>query len=154
MAKSSVDKKVKDRELKKHLDLILATFDYYMSYLPGFSSDNFKSLKKQAHEHYEKGRLTKLKQWFRDITEEVDDNPRFREYIKNKTGLDIDLKNRFEKRIERIIKNAVIKNENQFRDVMEKLNDVSQLESLDKKEIEFFNSLLVDFENRQRAKRK
>jgi hypothetical protein len=159
LASSSLNKETKERELKKYLDLNLATLDYFIEY-PGmkiktvdFDSDiYFKSLKDQALENYEKGRLTKLKQWFRELTEGASDDPGFRQYLKKRTGQDIDLRGQFEKRIETIKKNGIIKNENQFRDIMEKMNDVS--DQMDKKEIELFNSLLLDYENRQRSKRK
>jgi hypothetical protein len=161
LAKSALNKQDKERELKKYLSLNLATLDYYLEHkvikvkTEDFDSDiYFRSLKTQTQEHFDKGKLARLKQWFRDLTEPVKEDSTFTQYLKNKTGLDIDLKNQFKRRIERIIKKSSIKNENEYRDIMEKIDDVCQSEPVDKMLIDLLNSLLLDFETRHHEKRK
>lgn len=63
------DEKLK--ELEKYRDLVLASIDYFLDNkklhfkTPDFDSiEHFKGLKVQTIEHFQKGRLTKLKQCF------------------------------------------------------------------------------------------
>src|SRR3989338_1442936 len=87
-------------ELIKYRELVLATLDYNLErpelHIKTETFDSFeyfRSLKKETIGHFEKGRLTKLKQWFRDLTEmHVESrNNAFNAYLKDKTGYDIDL---------------------------------------------------------------
>ncbi len=71
--RNSIDKQA---ELEKFRDLVLATLDYYLDNkdiqikTADFDSiEHYKKLKIQTEENYQKGRLTILKQWFRDLTE-------------------------------------------------------------------------------------
>ncbi|MEO8146045.1 MAG: hypothetical protein ABI723_00345 [Bacteroidia bacterium] len=145
-------------ELKKTRDILMATLDYTIELydkseqkLEGFNPiANLKDLKKQAEEHYQKGRLTKLKQWLRDMTEmprEVGDLT-FTIFIKKKTGYDYDIFSAFNRNIEKIIEKGKITTGNQFRDVNSMVDFLCQTDPLDKKKIEVLNKLLLDFEKR------
>ncbi|GJQ60996.1 MAG: hypothetical protein SCALA702_00490 [Melioribacteraceae bacterium] len=107
----------KDAELKKYRELVIATLDYYIereeySKNPAFQnlSRHFLELRSQTEELFQKGRLSTLKKWFRDLTEisvEARDL-KFNEYLKNKTKYDIDIFKSFKNRIEKIIKDGRI----------------------------------------------
>jgi len=74
VTKDKLNKDEKAAELTKYRDLVLATIDYYLDNQPikiktaDFDTDkHYNYLKTQTAEHYQKGRLTRLKQWFRDL---------------------------------------------------------------------------------------
>lgn len=76
MKEGKLNKDEKQAELTMYKDLVFATLDYYVENkevqikTADFdSTKHYKGLKIQTAEHYQKGRLTRLKQWFRDLTE-------------------------------------------------------------------------------------
>jgi hypothetical protein len=87
----------KQSELKRHRDILLATIDYLLERTAGsFICDQFDTVaeyyqqaKRQTEKYYQKGRLDRLQQKLRSMTE----NQRHRgdlnfgSYIKEKTGL-------------------------------------------------------------------
>lgn len=71
MIDNKLTKDEKQAELQKYRDLVLATLDYYLDNkvmqikTADFdSTEHYKGLKIQTEEHFQKGRLTRLKQWF------------------------------------------------------------------------------------------
>jgi len=144
-------------ELEKYRDLNLATLDY-LSETMTIATDNFNSsqhyqkLKIEVNESFTKGRLSKLKQWFRDLTEmprETEDL-KFSDFIRERTGHNVNLNERFEKRISKILDQGKIKTVNDYRDVMTKVDYLTQKESTDQTLIDQMNSLLIDFENKKK----
>src|SRR5688572_247395 len=117
MTKEKLNREEKTAELKKYRDLVLATIDYYLYNslmkikTADFNSDqHYKSLKIQTVEHFQKGRLTRLKQWFRDLTEmQVEcGDLQFNKYIQEKTNYDIDIFKSYFQRIDKIIEKGKI----------------------------------------------
>ena len=145
----------KQAELEKYRDLVLATLDYYLDNkevqikTDDFDSvEHFKGLKIQTEEHYQKGRLTKLKQWFRDMTEmQVETNDlKFNKYLQDKTKYDIDIFKSYFQRVDKVIEKGKITTDNQFYDIRIMVDQLCQTESVDTKKIEILNRLLVDYE--------
>jgi hypothetical protein len=145
----------KKAELKKYRDLVIATIDYYLDFGIGkiktadFDSDeHYKSFKIKTEESFQKGRLTRLKQWFRDLTEMMIETVdlKFNNYVRSKTGYDIDIFKSFYDRIDKIIEKGKITSDNQFYDVNILVNELSQSEQPDIDKIDKLNKLLVDFE--------
>jgi hypothetical protein len=144
-------------ELTKYYDLVIATLNYYLETPElnfqhnGFDSkSHFEKLKETAHNDFKKGRLTKMKKWFRDLTEmqvETKDY-NFYEYLKRKTGHDINLFQDYLKRIDKIISNGKITTDNQYREINSYVDSLCHSESADKKMIEILNNLLLDYEKR------
>lgn len=100
MTDIKLNKDDKQAELAKYRDLILATLDYYLDNnvmqikTADFdSTEHYKGLKIQTEEYYQKGRLTRLKQWFRDLTEmQVETvDLKFNKYLQDKTKYNIDI---------------------------------------------------------------
>lgn len=142
-------------ELKKYRDLVLATIDYYLDnkliqlQTTDFdSNEHFQGLKNQALVDFDKSRLTRLKQWFRDLTEmQVETRDfKFNEYLKEKTGYDIDLFQSYNLRVDKIIEKGKITTENQFYDINMMVDQLSQIEPKDSEKIEKLNKLLLDYE--------
>lgn len=145
--------KTKPIELKKYYDLILATLDYMIDFssmkikTDTFNStEYFLSLKLQAKEHYLKGQLTLLKKLFKGLTEDAKDDKQFVKYLFDKTGFKIDLKGQFEKSIAKIIKRQKILTEDEYREVMEKVEELIQCKSSDQNKVNILNTLIVNYE--------
>ena len=157
-----VDKKLnrdeKKEELVKYRDLVLATLDYYIENkeiqikTADFdSTEHYKGLKTQTAEHYQKGRLTRLKQWFRDLTkmqvETVD--LKFNKYLQDKTKYNIDIFKSYFQRVDKIIEKGKITTDNQFYDINIMLDQLCQTEPVDNDKIEILNRLLSEYEQRK-----
>lgn len=149
----------KQSELKRYRDILLATLDYFIDRSASIKYDefdpveHFNQLKQQTEEHYQKRRLTRLKQWLRDMTEEPRETGdlSFERYIKEKTGYDIDIFGNFQKRIDKIIERKKIKTENEYRDVLAMVDNLCQQIPVDQEKIDVLNNLLSDFDDRVRG---
>jgi hypothetical protein len=146
----------KQSELKRYKDILLATLDYHIERSKGTNFSefdpvaHFQQLKEQTEENFQKGRLSRLKQWLRDMTEEQRETGdlSFGRYIKKKTGYDIDIFGRYQKRIDNIIERKRIKTENEYRDVMAMVDNLCHQTPVDKSKIDLLNNLLIDFEDK------
>ena len=162
MAKSNLDDHEKATELRKYRDLVLATIDYYLESIAfkiktaDFDSDeHYKSLKIQVDEHFEKGRLTKLKQWFRNLTEMHIEtgNIRFNKYLQDKTQYDIDIFQSYFQRIDKVIEKGKITSDNQFYDINIMIDQLCQIEPVDEEKIEILNKLVGEYKQRKSRKK-
>lgn len=83
------------------------------------SQEHFKGLKIQTEEHYQKGRLARLKQWFRDLTEmQVETGDlKFNKYLQDKTKYEIDIFKSYFQRVEKVTQKGKITTDNQFYDI-------------------------------------
>lgn len=145
-------------ELAKYRDLVLATLDYYLDNkimqikTADFdSTEHYKGLKVQTEEHYQKGRLTRLKQWFRDLTEmQVETGDlKFNKYLQDKTKYDVDIFKSYFQRVDKIIEKGKITSDNQFYDINMMVDQLCQTEPFDNKRIEILNRLLSEYEQRK-----
>ena len=148
------DKKI---ELAKYHDLVIATLDYYLDTPElnfqhnGFDSkSHFEKLKETANDDFKKGRLTKMKKWFRDLTEmQVETKDfKFNEYLKRKTGHEINIFQDYLKRIDKIVVNGKITTDNQFREISSYVDSLCQSKPVDTKKIDSLNKLLLDYEKK------
>ena len=151
----------KQAELEKFRDLVLATLDYYLDNkemqikTADFDSvEHYKGLKKQTEVHYQKGRLTKLKQCFRDLTEMQIETVdlKFNKYLQEKTKYDIDIFNSYFQRVDKVIENGKITTDNQFYDLNIMVDQLCQSEPVDNDKIEKLNRLLREYEERKSRK--
>lgn len=155
MTRKKLSKSEKEAELKKYRDLVSATLDYYIEkkaypFSTANSIEHFQKLKQLTEEHFQKERLTLLKQWFRDMTEmqiEVRDL-NFNEYLRNRTKHDVDIFKSYFKRLEEIVKKGKITTDNQFYDLNILVDQLSQTEPVDSERIEILNTLLRKYEQR------
>lgn len=151
----------KQADLEKYRDLVLATLDYYLANkemqikTTDFDSvEHYKGLKKQTEEHYQKGRLTKLKQWFRDMTEmQIETiDLKFNEYLREKTNYNIDIFNSYFQRVNKVIEKGKITTDNQFYDLNIMVDQLCQSEPVENDKIEKLNRLLREYEERKSRK--
>lgn len=158
MTKKESSKVDKSQDLVNYRDLILATLDYYLEnkIMEIKTSDfdsalHFQSLKTQTIDHFENGRLTKLKQWFRDLSEmQIETRDlKFNTYLRNKTGLDIDIFQDYFERINKVIECGKITTDNQFYDVRKMVDYLCQTDPVDQRQIEILNKLLIDYEQKK-----
>ncbi|WP_018343453.1 hypothetical protein [Cytophaga aurantiaca] len=146
----------KQSELKRHRDILLATFDYFIerSNVEAYGEfdivAHYQQLKEKTEEKYQKGSLTWMRQCLRDMNEatrETDDFG-YGKYIKEKTGYDLDVFSSFHKRIDKIIEPKQIKTENQYRDVMSMIDNLCQQTPVDQQKLDLLNDLIIDFEDK------
>jgi hypothetical protein len=161
MKEGKLNKDEKQAELAMYRDLVLATLDYYLENKilqiksADFDSDeHYKGLKIQTAEHYQKGRLTRLKQWFRDLTEmQVETGDlKFNKYLQDKTKYDIDIFTPYFQRIDKVIEKGKITTDNQFYDINMMVDQLCQTEPVDNEKIEVLNRLLSEYEQRNTRK--
>jgi hypothetical protein len=161
MPERKQNKDEKQAELEKYRDLILATLDYYLENKESHiktvdfdSVEHFNGLKLQTEENFDKGRLTRLKQWFHDLTEmQVETRDlKFNQYLKDKTKYDIDIFKSYNQRVDKIIEKGKITSDNQFYDINNMVDQLCQIEPIDNEKIEKLNGLLRDYEKRKSRK--
>lgn len=152
----------KQQELEKFRDLVLATLDYYIdNNLIQFRTadfdptDHFKGLKTQTLELYQKGSLTRLKQWFSDLTQmQVETRDlKFNIYLQEKTKYNIDIFKSYYQRVGKIIEKGKITTDNQFYEVNEMVDHLCQVEPANSNKIEMLNRLLLEYERRKSKRR-
>lgn len=158
MTDSKLNKIERQAELKKYRDLVLATLDYcidnkeiQIKTVDFDSIEHYKVLKTQTEEHYQKERLTKLKQWFRDLTEMQMEtcDLKFNKYLQVKTKYDIDIFKSYFQQVEKILEKGKITTDNQFFNISRMVNLLCQTEPIDTKRIEKLNRLLSEYEQRK-----
>lgn len=158
MIEQKPNQEEKKLELQKYRDLVLATLDYYLENkvmqikTADFNSDeHYKGLKIQTEENFQKGRLTRLKQWFRDLTEmQVETGDlKFNKYLQDKTKYDIDIFKSYFQRVDKIIEKGKITTDNQFYDINIMVDQLCQTEPVDNNKIEILNRLLSEYEQRK-----
>ncbi|MCL6260658.1 hypothetical protein M3O96_16255 [Aquiflexum sp. TKW24L] len=158
MTDNKLNKDEKQAELEKYRDLVLTTIDYYLDNqimqikTEDFdSAEHFKGIKSQTEEHFQKGRLTRLKQWFRDLTEmQVETGDlKFNKYLQEKTNYDIDIFKSFFHRVDKVIEKGKITTDNQFYDINKMVGQLCQSEPNDSEKIEKLNRLLSEYEQRK-----
>lgn len=161
MKEGKLNKDEKQAELSKYRDLVLATLDYYLDNkglqikTADFDSqEHYKGLKIQTEEHYQKGRLIRLKQWFRDLTEmQVETGDlKFNKYLQDKTKYDIDIFKSYFHRIDKVIEKGRITTDNQFYDINMMVDQLCQTEPVDNEKIGILNRLLSEYERRKTRK--
>ncbi len=158
MTKTKLDKKEKQAELEKYRDLVIVTLDYHLSdkgmhiSTADFDSTNYyRRLKEQTEEHYQTGRLTKLKQWFRDLTEifvECGDLT-FNRYLLENTKHDVNIFQSHFHRVEKSISKGKISTDNQFYEINIMLDQLCQIEPVDSEKIKVLNKLIRDYEDQK-----
>jgi len=163
MKKEVLSKEAKTIELDKYKALLIATLDYCLEN-PSFhivtsdfdSRQYYINLKVQVEENYVKGRLTRLKQWFRDLTErfvETKDS-KFNDYLKVRTKTDINIFSAYYIRIDKIIDSGKIANDNQFHDINNMVDYLCQTTPVNEERIAVMNRLLTDYEKRKMLQQK
>jgi hypothetical protein len=148
----------KQSDLKKLRDILIATVEYYIDRYNSAKTDfgefnpveHYEKIKVDTEEHFRKGRLTRLKQYLRDMTEVPRETRDFNfgHYIKAKTGYEIDIFGVFQKRIDKIVDRKSIKTENEYRDVLEMVDSLCQSTPVDQIKIDTLNNLLIDFDDK------
>jgi len=158
MTDNKLNKDEKQAELKKYRELVLATLDYYLDNkelhfkTADFDSiDHYIGLKTQTEEHFQKGRLSRLKQCFRDLTEmQVETGDlKFNKYLQDKTKYEIDIFRSYFERVDKVIAKGKITTDNQFYDINIMVDQLCQTAAVDKEKIEILNRLLSDYEHRK-----
>jgi len=141
-------------ELKRLRDIILATIDYSLEKsgniikidgkVPAVS--HYQKLKQNTEKYFKQRKLEKLHQTLLKTLEDplarVDLS--FDNYIKEKTGYEVDIFKNIQENVAKIIKQNKIKNEKEFVDVARMVGKLRQ-ESADENKINVLHNLCRDF---------
>lgn len=158
MKNNRLNKDDKQAELIKYRDLVIATIDYYLDNkemkikTADFDSDeHYRQLKNQTEEHFQKGRLTRLKQWFRDLTEmQVEcGDLKFNQYLQDSTKYEIDIFKSYFQKVNKIIEKGKITTDNQFYNINIMVDQLCKTKPLDTEKIEILNKLIGAYEQRK-----
>jgi hypothetical protein len=147
----------KQSELTKHRDLLLATIDYLLErYVTGVTPDEFadiasyyKQQKLQTDKYYTQRRLDRLQQRLRSLTEGIQNRVDldFGNYIKEKTGYEIDIFEELRNRVEIIMGQKEIRTQKELNDIGIALHLYQQTTDAQDK-VDLLKNLLIDFSNR------
>ncbi|WP_235299773.1 hypothetical protein [Portibacter marinus] len=107
-------------------------------------------MKSKCEEDFKKGRLTRLKQVFRDLTEMQIENKdfRFSKYLQEKSGYEVNIFQAFFQRIDKIIKQGKITTNNQYYEISSLVNQMISDKQISENEIKNLNKLMIDYEKR------
>jgi len=149
-------------ELKRLRDIILATIDYSLEKSANtikidgrvIHESRYQRLKQNTEKHFRQEKLEKLERLLTKVLKEplarADLN--FNNYIKEKTGYEINIFQNIQERVDKIIKQNKIKNEKEFHDAVCMISKLGQ-ESIDESKINVLHRLCRDF-NTHRTKTK
>ncbi len=114
-----------------------------------FIADYYEQQKLQTEKYYKQRRLDRLQQRFRSLTENLQSriDLKFENYIKERTGYNIDLFETLQNRVENIIKQNDIRNPKEYQDVSTMRHFYQQILAEPGK-IEILNHLLAEFHKR------
>jgi len=150
-------------ELKRHRDIILATINYSIEKsgitlkIDGkdIRETHYQKLKQQTEKYFQDGKLEKLQLTLAKVLEyplgRVDLN--FDNYIKEKTGYEINIFQNIKERVDSIIKQNRIKNEKELYEVWCVIQMLRQ-ESPGGNKIIVLDNLRLDFIKRRNKKQK
>lgn len=142
-------------ELQRHRDILVATIDYIIEKVAseGLPKDNFEVIagyyrqqKQQIEKYFEMRRLYMLQQRLNKLTEFPmrRSDLKFSEYIKERTGYNIDIFESLQIRIEQIIKGNQITNKKQLNDIGNIL-DVYKQQSFDQEKKDALLNLIANY---------
>jgi hypothetical protein len=166
MANKRLTTEEKAAELEKYHCLLQATIDYHLEIAPLILTneaghtfdpgDNYRLLKLQCENHFQKRRLTMLKRWFSNMMEPFVENSdlQFSNYLRSKTGYDIDILAAFRLRVDKIVAKGKITTDNQFYEINTMVNDLWQSQPVAKQRIDTLNKLLIDYQERKEKAQK
>jgi hypothetical protein len=155
MAKKTPTAAEKRQQVARQHQLVQAALTYMRTQLLGKAPDptgevaaHFEHLRTQAAEYQQQQKLAVLKKWFRDIAAPalVDDGPAFAAYIKQATGLDIDVQSDFEKRIARVCKRKRIRTDTEFYDVRDMIDSLDPFNLAHETQLQLLYDLVAEFE--------
>lgn len=144
----------KKSELKKYRDIILATIDYKLGKTAGSMiydgfgpvADYYLQQKQQTEKYYQNDRIDRLKQKFQSMTETLmrRGDLNFDKYIKEKTDYETDIFENLQLRIEQIIEQKEIKNQNDYSDVIA-IQSLHKQIPTEQEKFDILNNLLHNF---------
>jgi hypothetical protein len=150
----------KQTELEKYRAILLATIDYLISKHAGsfvvdnedFIGDSYQQQKLQTEKYFNQRRLDRLKQQFLRLTKGLQNQPdlTFGNYIKEKTGYDMDIFEDVRKRVDAIVEQNKINNEKELSDVNSMLHFYKQSQGNDQM-MHKLKALFMDYANQKAA---
>ncbi len=116
---------------------------------------HYEGLKINATELYKNKKLSTLKRWFKDISEQAvaTRDLNYQKHIEKETGHSIDIFGKFLSRIDKIIQNGIITTTSQYRDIVAMIGYISGDSSNADKVLEL-DKLIFDYTEKKRSRTK
>lgn len=118
--------------LQRYREILLATFEYLLKKTAARvkfdgldpDADFFQFMREQTEKHYEQGRLKHLEKRFHEMSAmpRLTGDMEFGKFIKEKTGYDLDIFENLQSRINDIIAQETIRNDDEYLDVIAMIN--------------------------------
>lgn len=110
----------------------------------------FKKYKTDSEKYHSEGKLKKLQSIYNEIEKEASDNIVLEEFVFEKTGIKLGMREPYNKKLNKIIERGKLKNQNEYHMIMDQINILCQLKDRDNKMISDLNQLITDFEKKIR----
>lgn len=106
----------------------------------------FKKYRTDSEKYHLEDKLKKLRSIYNGIEKEAAENVMLEEFVFEKTGIKLGMRERYNQKLHKIIERGKLKNENEYHMIMDQINILSQLKERDDKMITNLNKLITDFE--------
>ena len=108
----------------------------------------FKSYRSDSEKYHSEGKLKNLQGIYKGIEKEAAENIFLEQFVFEKTGIKLGMRERYYYRLNKIIERGKLKNENEYHMIMDQINILSQLKERDDKMIDNLNKLIIEFEKK------
>ncbi|WP_298894362.1 hypothetical protein [uncultured Psychroserpens sp.] len=108
----------------------------------------FKSYRVDSEKYHSEGKLKKLQSIYNGIEKEASENIMLEQYVFEKIGIKLGMRERYNRKLNKIIERGKLKNENEYHMIMDQINILCQLKDRDDEVIDNLNTLIIDFEKK------
>jgi hypothetical protein len=108
----------------------------------------FKQYRTDSEKYHLEGKLKKLLSIYNGIEKEAAENIMLEEFVFEKTGIKLGMRERYYQKLNKIIGRGKLKNESEYHLIMDQINILCQLKERDDEMITHLNNLISDFEKK------
>ena len=105
----------------------------------------FKSYRSDSEKYHSEGKLKKLQEIYNGIEKEAAENIFLEQFVFEKTGIKLGMRERYYNRLNKIIERGKLKSKSEYHMLMDQINILSQLKERDDKMIDNLNNLIIEF---------
>lgn len=108
----------------------------------------FRGYRIDSEKYHSEGKLKKLQAIYKGIEQEAAENIILEQFVFEKTGIKLGMRERYNSKLNKIIERGKLKNENEYHMIMDQINILCQLKERDDQMIDNLNKLIIDFEKK------
>jgi hypothetical protein len=110
----------------------------------------FTSYRVDSEKYYLEGKIKKLQKIYNEIEKEASGNILLEQYVLEKTGIKLEMSERYFRKLYNIVQRGKIKNDNEYQMICDQINILCQMKEKEEKLITDLNLLILDFEKIKR----